>query len=473
MSTSYDVSIWNIAPRKNTHGKITSYKVRWRVDSEEFIESFKTSAAADSYRSDLVSAQRKGEAFDIGSGLPASMARRDRHKITWYQCACQFVDMKWPKAAATYRRSIAEALASATVPMLKDGPDRPADATLRSVLRGWAFNTTRRTDEGKPEHIAKALTWIERNSRPVADISQPKLAQALHDAVITRLDGKPYARSVAQPRRTILNNAIAYAVERGYLEGNPLKTVKWTAPRPSRAIDRRRVPNPIQARTILYEVPRSRDSGKRLYACYSAMYFAALRPEEAIELREHHLKLPTPTWSADNSEWEHGWGEIYVENAAPTAGAHWTDSGKERDQRGLKHREPGEGRHVPCPPELTRILRQHVAKYHADGDGRLFRGDHGGDVPAITWNRVWRRARQLALTPRAAATPLAYRPYDLRHAAVSTWLNGGVDPTVVAEWAGHSVEVLMSVYAKCLDGQDVRSRRQVQAALGHGLGSRT
>ena len=30
-----------------------------------------------------------------------------------------------------------------------------------------------------------------------------------------------------------------------------------------------------------------------------------------------------------------------------------------------------------------------------------------------------------------AASPLAERPYDLRHAYLSTWLNAGVDPTQV------------------------------------------
>jgi hypothetical protein len=50
---------------------------------------------------------------------------------------------------------------------------------------------------------------------------------------------------------------------------------------------------------------------------------------------------------------------------------------------------------------------------------------------------------------------------------VSTWLNGGVPPTTVAEWAGHSVEVLLRIYAKCLDGGDALIRRRVQAALGY------
>jgi len=34
-----------------------------------------------------------------------------------------------------------------------------------------------------------------------------------------------------------------------------------------------------------------------------------------------------------------------------------------------------------------------------------------------------------------------------------TWrLNSGVPPTEIAAWAGHSVEMLMRVYAKCMTG---------------------
>lgn len=68
-----------------------------------------------------------------------------------------------------------------------------------------------------------------------------------------------------------------------------------------------------------------------------------------------------------------------------------------------------------------------------------------------------------------AASSLAKTPYDLRHAAVSTQLNGGVPPTTVAEWAGHSVEVLLKIYAKCPDGTDTAIQRRVQDALGHGV----
>jgi hypothetical protein len=41
-----------------------------------------------------------------------------------------------------------------------------------------------------------------------------------------------------------------------------------------------------------------------------------------------------------------------------------------------------------------------------------------------------------------------------------------VPATLVAEWAGHSVHVLLRVYAKCILGQDEAARRRVEAALG-------
>lgn len=63
------------------------------------------------------------------------------------------------------------------------------------------------------------------------------------------------------------------------------------------------------------------------------------------------------------------------------------------------------------------------------------------------------------------ASPLAGRPYDLRHAAVSLWLNSGVPAPDVAERAGHSVDVLLRVYAKCIDGQREIANQRIARAL--------
>ena len=111
----------------------------------------------------------------------------------------------------------------------------------------------------------------------------------------------------------------------------------------------------------------------------------------------------------------------------------------------MKHRGFDEVRIVPSPPELTALLRAHLDEHGTTPHGRLFRGVRGGPLSESLYGRVWGLAHTDALTAEEAASPLARRPYDLRHAAVSTWLNGGVPAPQVAACAGHSVDVLLRV----------------------------
>jgi integrase len=161
-----------------------------------------------------------------------------------------------------------------------------------------------------------------------------------------------------------------------------------------------------------------------------------------------------------------GWGELLLSRSNPAINSGWTDTGR-RETRQLKHRAERDVRPVPCPPALSRLLRAHLDEFGTAPDGRLFRAVRtNGFVSDSVYGRIWQKARRGALTPAEVVSPLAGRPYDLRHAAVSTWLNAGVPATQVAEWAGHSVNVLLRVYAKCIVGQDEISRRRVSEALG-------
>ena len=85
-------------------------------------------------------------------------------------------------------------------------------------------------------------------------------------------------------RSTILANAMDYAVELGLLGTNPIRALKWTAPKVSSQVDRRSVVNPRQARALLEAVRAQRPSGPRLVTFFAVMYYAGLRPEEAINL---------------------------------------------------------------------------------------------------------------------------------------------------------------------------------------------
>jgi integrase len=228
----------------------------------------------------------------------------------------------------------------------------------------------------------------------------------------------------------------------------------WRAPKTVEAIDKRVVVNPGQARALLKGVGQQEPSGARLVAFFGSIYYSALRPAEAASLRRSNLLLPSS-----------GWGELLIEFSTPTAGSAWTDSGVRREERQLKHRARGETRSVPCPPELTALFHEHLERFGTNDDGLLFWGVRGGQLSESTYCRVWRKARAAAMSGEHVRSPLAARPYDLRHAAVSTWLNAGVAPTQVAQWAGHSVAVLLQIYAKCIDGQDELARTRIAAAL--------
>ena len=289
------------------------------------------------------------------------------------------------------------------------------------------------------------------------------------DAAGTLLDGRPASAWTAQGNRAILANALDYAVERKLLGHNPVKTVKWKPPKATQDVDRRCVVNHAQARRLLTAVRKQSPSGPRLAAFFAVIYYAGLRPEEAVNLRKDNITLPPLVQNNDTGGWEEpadNWGELRFCSAAPEAGAEWTNDGARREQRHLKSRPVGEWRRVPVAPPLTRILRAHLHQFGAGPDGRVFTGVQGDELASITYRRVWDKARGAALTPAEYASPLAKRVYDLRHACVSTWLNGGIPPAQVAEWAGHSVAVLLKVYAKCIDGQDHIARQRIEDALG-------
>jgi hypothetical protein len=147
------------------------------------------------------------------------------------------------------------------------------------------------------------------------------------------------------------------------------------------------------------------------------------------------------------------------------AGAAWTGNGTSHEQRGLKQRPGHAIRPVPIPPALVTLRRRHHDRYGTADDGRLFPGSRGGLLSESSYGRAWQQARMRALGPATAATALARRPYDLRHAALSLQLNARAPPAQIAARAGQSVTVLLCTYAHCTDGQDEITNRQIEHAL--------
>jgi integrase len=91
-----------------------------------------------------------------------------------------------------------------------------------------------------------------------------------------------------------------------------------------------------------------------------------------------------------------------------------------------------------------------------------FRGE-GGHARWLVLRRAWRTARLEALTPEEFASPLGKRVYDLRHTCLTTWLNHGIPPAQVAEWAGNSVPVLLATYARRISGRLKDHQARIEA----------
>jgi integrase len=331
----------------------------------------------------------------------------------------------------------------------------------------WGFNTKQRAMA--PGELGDALIWLARNTKEVKELADSALSRQVLTAATTRLDWSRAAPTSVRRNRAVLLNALDYAVELKLLDTNPVKGLKWRAPKVAHEVDRRVVVNPTQARALLEAVRAQQPSGPRLVAFFGVLYYSGLRPEEAVGLRRQDVELPALVWDENHREWrepDDPWGELRLSTARPDAGGRWTDDGSGRDRRGLKHRAEGETRHVPCPPPLTKLLRDQLSIVAGKPADPIFHGVQGRPLATITYRRAWEKARKAALTDGEYRSQLARRPYDLRHACLSTWLNGGVAATQVADWAGHSVEMLLRVYAKCLDGQDEIAKRRITAALG-------
>jgi len=331
--TTYDVRVYRTELYRGA--RVTTYKVRWKTGHRLWKGGFRNAALADSFRSSLLTAARRGEAFSLITGRPVSW-NRDESILSWYALTLDYMAAKWPYAAPNHRKSIADALTDATEAMFAVGELRYPVEEIRRALRTRAFSDRLRGATEPPEGLAAVVCWLQTATVPVTDLTHAGngavRCRALLDRISRKQDGTAAAANTANRKRAVVNNLMHYAVEVGALPANPLKAVKWTRPRTLKTVDPRTVVNSDQARRLLAAVGQQDERGERMVAFFGCLYYAALRPEEAVDLRRDNLaSLP-----------DHGWGELILTNSEPRSGTWWTDSGSARQRRELKHRPRGE-----------------------------------------------------------------------------------------------------------------------------------
>jgi integrase len=448
---------WKIGKARS---KTKPHMVRWVVAGEVFTETFASFTLADGFRSELIQAINRAEEFDVATGLPiAKLQAQEQAKeadLSWLQFCTDYVAARWHEVAPKTRDSICDSLATATQVMVEARSDRPTPRDLRRAFL-WAVLPANAEAE-PPKEVHDSVMWLEEHSRPLKALADPQLVRKTIHQLGRTLADQPAAGDTYRRRRRGLNAALEYAVESGHLDDNPLKRIKTKRVAVDDRIDPRVVVTPTQARELLtsmsYVGSWHRARGRRLVGFFAVMYYAGMRPAEAVALRDTDCDLP-----------DQGWGRLTLAETLPVTTKKWTDSGQRHDKRGLKQRDPNAVRIVPIPPGLVSILREHIKEFGVAADGRLFRNERDGILGSTTYSRAWEEARQFAFTPTQVQSPLAGRPYDLRHAALSTWLNAGISAAEVSRRAGNSVEVLLRRYAGCLDNQEEAVNRRIERAL--------
>ncbi|WP_328942536.1 site-specific integrase [Streptomyces sp. NBC_00250] len=457
---STDVRVWKVS---QVRSKKAPYQLRWKVAGRVKTASFATVTLAESRRSELWQAMRKGEAFDAETGLPESELRaaaakeNQRPDPSWWEFSREYMASRWRTAAAKTREGLADSLATVALAMAEAGKKAPQPEEIRLAMR-WAV-VPAHDEEDPPRELAVACQWLQHRSLRLSALMDPKVVRDVQYRLSFKLDDTPAAGETYKRRRRGFNTAMEYAIECGYLEENPLHGLKRSGPTKGDVVDPRVLVNPVQGAELLTAVSYvgsvHRNRGRRLVAFFACQLYAAMRPAEAVGLREKDCHLP-----------DTGWGTLTLRETRPVSGKRWTDSGERHDKRGLKSRAPKADRPVPIPPLLVMMLRAHIAEFGVAKDGRLFANERGGVLGTSSYWRVWQEARPLALPSEKVDSPLAHRPYDLRHTCITNWLNAGVPVAEVARRAGNSPEVIHRRYEGCLDGQEDRYNRKIDEGMG-------
>jgi hypothetical protein len=253
--------------------------------------------------------------FDPLTGEPTAWNLPEPAIVTWYQEATAYAVMKWPSLAAHSRASVADALATVTPALTRpDARRRPDPREMRTVLYQHAFNPVRPAEPGSPAE--QILDWAQQASLPVGCLSEPAVLRTALEALTFRLDGSRAAANTIIRKRVVLHGVLGYAAEAGLLPDNPLDGFGWQVPQSSAAIDPVVVASPAQVSSLLDAVAWIRPEMTAFFGC---LYYAALRPEEAVALRYADCHLPGSGFGLDMSRFPTPQALVSWAGLTPTA----------------------------------------------------------------------------------------------------------------------------------------------------------
>lgn len=315
--------------------------------------------------------------------------------------------------------------------------------TLEDSIQAWLANCETRIGMGGEDNIERA-TYEDYRGKVLNHILNPDYGIGRHkvstlssgvvdDFRIAMVDPETRGRSQVNAVKTVavLRTYLGWAQDRGLIASNPLLGRKK---RNAGREDRRITPPSHDVIRNLVEACRANRS---LYLRFAIL--TGLRASEQRALRWPYVDLTEQVIEVRERI------DKYQQIAPPKSAAGY--------------------RTVPIGPQLTQDLKEYKFGQGTTLDDLVFAHVDGGSLRHDTEMKAWFEP----LRERIGAPYLRW--HDLRHYAISCWIEAGLNPKVIQTRAGHSsIQITYDRYGHLLDKE--KSGRELEGIEGRLYGLR-
>lgn len=433
------------------------WDVRFRVDAYEFSYGFDKKTHADEFADRLHTHFVKDCLFDPTARRFIPPEVPDETGPSFYAQAVDHYRRKWPTWSPAHRRNCQRDLARACLHLVQ--PEAPAltgDQRAAAVQFLCQVALIVPAPETLDEAARRWQDWFARWSLPLRDITDAHLHALLEAVRTTAPDGSRRLLAPASVARTraVVRTVFTSAHKRRLIDWDPWEAVEWRLPPDEDHIDADLVMDPAQV-LALAEACGAID---RRYECFVlAQGCCGLRPGEARELRRRDLNLAArPATVTPRGSWSDTPQRFF-------------DKGESRE-RPLKGRGRRSKRTIPIPHQLVSRFQTHLDEFVGPrADALVFTTPGGARLDMQNFSRdVWTPAREAVFDQDSPLRRV--RRHDLRHSAITAWLNAGVTVKTAQRWSGHrTASVLLDAYLGVMQDDASLSLARVEGLLDQAL----
>ncbi len=434
-----------------------SYDIRFQVDGHQFSVGFEKKGWADSFADKLQEHFANGCLFDPAARRFVLPDESTAQGPTFFEFTREYVQRKWPTWQPSSRRNNQRDLARSVLHLLDPAsPHLEGDKLVEAdgFLRRAALvvPTPDKLSAEEDEWEAFFARW----SLPLRSIDDGHLHAFLERVRTTGTDGspRPIAPTTLDATRRAVRAAFRSAQKRRLIDWNPWDGVDWKLPTGEDDLRTELVMDPAQVLTLAEACGQIHPR----YACFVLVQgFCGLRPGEARDVRRRDFDLSQAP-------------------ATVSAGGQHSDLPERFFMEGETRRRPlkGRGRRVsrpvPIPAAFAPRFAEHLERWvEGKPDALAFTTPRGRRINTSNFHRdVWAPARERVFPE---GSPLReVRRHDLRHSAITSWLNSGVLLKTAQRWSGHrTASVLLDTYLGVMRDDAVVSLARVETALDAAL----